>query len=84
MSEQSDLRDLGPEDDSITQALYLIDQYSKEHWWFDPDLVIHEAMNDLLAARGILTTEGKIKDEQIESLQQKVHLCAAYDRQDHE
>ena len=45
---------------SNDDAFALIDHYSDEHWWFDPDLVIHKSFNDLLAEiemlRGALET----------------------------
>lgn len=46
--------------DKIKEALELIDHYDEEYWWFDPDLIIHESMNALLAERGRLQAREEI------------------------
>lgn len=57
--------------DKTKEALELVDDYADEYWWFDPDLIIHESMNTLLAERGRLQVENEQLAVKLEIEQEK-------------
>ena len=71
MSEQSDLRELGPEDDIVKQAIDLLEDGGH-------DLIVHEAFNHLMSERGRLAAEAQTYRSELQkmvTLYKEVGFC---------